>query len=95
MSITALELHFEGPNFVLLFRFHLFKENKDTHEALGLIGKMLGIQVIYLKSAFVIFNVIIFINICVWQPRSFGFAGTKDKRSVSTQRVSWMFLQLL
>ncbi|GAV81423.1 TruD domain-containing protein/HEAT domain-containing protein [Cephalotus follicularis] len=25
-------------------RFHLYKENKDTQEALGLIGKMLGIQ---------------------------------------------------
>ncbi|KAH7571925.1 hypothetical protein JRO89_XS04G0167600 [Xanthoceras sorbifolium] len=46
-------------------RFHLYKENKDTQEALGLIGKMLGIQ-----------------------PRSFGFAGTKDKRSVSTQGVT-------
>ncbi|XP_021282430.1 multisubstrate pseudouridine synthase 7 isoform X2 [Herrania umbratica] len=46
-------------------RFHLYKENKDTQEALGLIGKLLGIQ-----------------------PRSFGFAGTKDKRSVSTQRVT-------
>uniref|UniRef100_A0A2P2LGW2 Uncharacterized protein MANES_09G154600 n=1 Tax=Rhizophora mucronata TaxID=61149 RepID=A0A2P2LGW2_RHIMU len=46
-------------------RFHLYKENKDTQEALGLIGKMLGIQ-----------------------PRSFGFAGTKDKRSISTQRVT-------
>ncbi|XP_024017328.1 multisubstrate pseudouridine synthase 7 [Morus notabilis] len=46
-------------------RFHLYKENKDSQEALGLIGKMLGIQ-----------------------PRSFGFAGTKDKRSVSTQRVT-------
>ncbi|KAJ9185855.1 hypothetical protein P3X46_005442 [Hevea brasiliensis] len=46
-------------------RFHLYKENKDTQEAIGLIGKMLGIQ-----------------------PRSFGFAGTKDKRSVSTQRVT-------
>ncbi|CAK9158614.1 unnamed protein product [Ilex paraguariensis] len=44
-------------------RFHLYKENKDTQEALGLIGKMLGIQM-----------------------KSFGFAGTKDKRSVSTQR---------
>ncbi|KAB1208274.1 Multisubstrate pseudouridine synthase 7 [Morella rubra] len=44
-------------------RFHLYKENKETQEALGLIGKMLGIQ-----------------------PRSFGFAGTKDKRSISTQR---------
>ncbi|KAK4410846.1 Pseudouridylate synthase 7 [Sesamum angolense] len=46
-------------------RFHLYKENKDTQEALGLLGKMLGVQ-----------------------PRSFGFAGTKDKRSVSTQRVT-------
>ncbi|KAA8544958.1 hypothetical protein F0562_019647 [Nyssa sinensis] len=46
-------------------RFNLYKENKDTQEALGLIGKMLGVQ-----------------------PRSFGFAGTKDKRSVSTQRVT-------
>lgn len=27
------------------FRFHLYKENKDTQEAIGLIGKMLGIQV--------------------------------------------------
>lgn len=46
-------------------RFHLYKENKDTQEAIGLIGKMLGIQ-----------------------PQSFGFAGTKDKRSISTQRVT-------
>ncbi|XP_054804003.1 multisubstrate pseudouridine synthase 7 [Prosopis cineraria] len=46
-------------------RFHLYKENKDTQEALGVIGKMLGVQ-----------------------PKSFGFAGTKDKRSVSTQRVT-------
>ncbi|PIA45026.1 hypothetical protein AQUCO_01700525v1 [Aquilegia coerulea] len=46
-------------------RFHLYKENKDTQEALGVIGKMLGIQ-----------------------QRAFGFSGTKDKRSVSTQRVT-------
>ncbi|XP_075073818.1 multisubstrate pseudouridine synthase 7 isoform X2 [Nicotiana tabacum] len=46
-------------------RFHLFKENKDTQEALNIIAKMLGVQ-----------------------PRSFGFAGTKDKRAVSTQRVT-------
>ncbi|XP_010463968.1 PREDICTED: multisubstrate pseudouridine synthase 7-like [Camelina sativa] len=46
-------------------RFHLYKENKDTQEALGLIGKMLGVQ-----------------------PKSFGFSGTKDKRSVSTQCVT-------
>ncbi|KAF6175045.1 hypothetical protein GIB67_039593 [Kingdonia uniflora] len=46
-------------------RFHLYKENKDTQEALGLIGKMLGVQ-----------------------QRSFGFSGTKDKRAVTTQRVT-------
>uniref|UniRef100_A0A7N0UDF1 TRUD domain-containing protein n=1 Tax=Kalanchoe fedtschenkoi TaxID=63787 RepID=A0A7N0UDF1_KALFE len=46
-------------------RFNLYKENKETHECIALIGKMLGVQ-----------------------PRSFGFAGTKDKRSVSTQRVT-------
>ncbi|KDP23645.1 hypothetical protein JCGZ_23478 [Jatropha curcas] len=46
-------------------RFHLYKENKDTQEAMSLIGKMLGLQ-----------------------PRSFGFAGTKDKRAISTQRVT-------
>ncbi|XP_011621650.1 multisubstrate pseudouridine synthase 7 isoform X1 [Amborella trichopoda] len=46
-------------------RFHLYKENKDTQEALAIIGKMLGIQ-----------------------QRSFGFAGTKDKRAVTTQRVT-------
>lgn len=46
-------------------RFHLCKENKDTQEALMVIGKMLGVQT-----------------------RSFGFAGTKDKRAVTTQRVT-------
>ncbi|CAM8925068.1 unnamed protein product [Rhodiola kirilowii] len=46
-------------------RFNLYKENKETHEAIAIIGKMLGVQ-----------------------PRSFGFAGTKDKRSVSTQQVT-------
>ncbi|RCV14140.1 hypothetical protein SETIT_2G402100v2 [Setaria italica] len=46
-------------------RFHLYKENRDTQEALGVIGKMLGVQ-----------------------PRSFGFAGTKDKRAVTTQQVT-------
>ncbi|KAJ3696119.1 hypothetical protein LUZ60_001496 [Juncus effusus] len=46
-------------------RFHLCKENKDTQDALGVIGKMLGVQ-----------------------PRAFGFAGTKDKRAVSTQQVT-------
>ncbi|XP_026449914.1 multisubstrate pseudouridine synthase 7-like [Papaver somniferum] len=46
-------------------RFNLFKENKDTQEALGVIGKMLGVQ-----------------------QRAFGFAGTKDKRAITTQRVT-------
>ncbi|XP_039833701.1 multisubstrate pseudouridine synthase 7-like isoform X3 [Panicum virgatum] len=46
-------------------RFHLYKENRDTQEALGVIGKMLGVQ-----------------------PRSFGVAGTKDKRAVTTQQVT-------
>lgn len=27
-------------------RFHLYKENKDTHEALGVIGKLAGVQVV-------------------------------------------------
>ncbi|KAL1350544.1 hypothetical protein AAHE18_06G032000 [Arachis hypogaea] len=31
-------------------RFHLYKENKDTQEALGVIGKMLGIQVTVYKQ---------------------------------------------
>ena len=30
-----------------ILRFHLYKENKDTQEALGAIGKMLGIQVCF------------------------------------------------
>ncbi|OEL31331.1 Pseudouridylate synthase 7-like protein [Dichanthelium oligosanthes] len=46
-------------------RFHLYKENRDTQEALGVIGKMLGLQT-----------------------KSFGFAGTKDKRAVTTQQVT-------
>lgn len=46
-------------------RFHLYKENKDTQEALGVLGHMLGVK-----------------------SRSFGFAGTKDKRAVTTQQVT-------
>eukprot|EP00249_Psilotum_nudum_P012522 c23830_g1_i2 orf=290-1879(+) len=46
-------------------QFHLYKENKDTQDALMVIGKMLGVQ-----------------------PKWFGFAGTKDKRAVTTQRVT-------
>ncbi|KAF8679193.1 hypothetical protein HU200_045961 [Digitaria exilis] len=30
-------------------RFHLYKENRDTQEALGVIGKMLGVQVTLFK----------------------------------------------
>ncbi|PIN26595.1 tRNA pseudouridine(13) synthase [Handroanthus impetiginosus] len=30
-----------------ILRFHLYKENKDTQEALGILGKMLGIQVFW------------------------------------------------
>ena len=33
-------------NTINISRFHLYKENKDTQEALGVIGKMLGVQVL-------------------------------------------------
>ncbi|OAE22414.1 hypothetical protein AXG93_2381s1100 [Marchantia polymorpha subsp. ruderalis] len=46
-------------------KFHLFKENKNTQDALMIIGRMLGVQ-----------------------PKSFSFAGTKDKRAVTTQQVT-------
>lgn len=46
-------------------QFHFYKENKDTQDALMVLGKMLGIQ-----------------------SKSFGIAGTKDKRAVTTQRVT-------
>ncbi|KAK6136520.1 hypothetical protein DH2020_029756 [Rehmannia glutinosa] len=36
--------------FPLIPMFHLYKENKDTQEALGLLGKMLGIQVTVFKQ---------------------------------------------
>ena len=35
-----------GPTILTLIRFNLCKENKDTQDALGVIGKMLGLQVI-------------------------------------------------
>ncbi|GAB4835987.1 hypothetical protein Ancab_000906 [Ancistrocladus abbreviatus] len=35
---------------ILKQRFHLYKENKDTQEALRLIGKMLGVQVTIFKQ---------------------------------------------
>ncbi|XP_058738635.1 multisubstrate pseudouridine synthase 7 isoform X1 [Vicia villosa] len=53
------------PDAGKFLRFHLYKENKDTQEALGVLGHMLGIR-----------------------SKSFGFAGTKDKRAVTTQRVT-------
>ncbi|KAG6547822.1 hypothetical protein Mapa_010639 [Marchantia paleacea] len=46
-------------------KFHLFKENKNTQDALMIISRMLGVQ-----------------------PKSFSFAGTKDKRAVTTQQVT-------
>eukprot|EP00250_Pteridium_aquilinum_P011521 c20125_g1_i1 orf=439-2703(-) len=46
-------------------QFHFYKENKDTQDALMVLGKFLGVQ-----------------------SRSFGIAGTKDKRAVTTQRVT-------
>jgi hypothetical protein len=36
-----------GATFLALIRFNLCKENKDTQDALGVIGKMLGLQVIF------------------------------------------------
>ena len=47
------------------YRFHLYKENKDTQEALRVIGKMLGLQVpvchvfikIFATSPFELLNV--------------------------------------
>lgn len=46
--------------------FTLYKENKDTLEALSFIAKMLRIP-----------------------SKSMTFAGTKDRRAVTTQRVCW------
>ncbi|KAJ6256073.1 hypothetical protein Dda_9165 [Drechslerella dactyloides] len=45
--------------------FNLYKENKDTMECLGLLGKFLKVP-----------------------PKLFKFAGTKDRRAVTVQRVS-------
>lgn len=45
--------------------FTLYKENKDTMDALNLVGRMLRIR-----------------------PNQFGFAGTKDRRAATVQRVS-------
>ncbi|THG11978.1 hypothetical protein TEA_014394 [Camellia sinensis var. sinensis] len=48
VGLTTIEVHIIGltilTSFLVIFRFRLYKENKDTQEALGLIGKMLGIQ---------------------------------------------------
>jgi len=43
-------------------QFTLYKENKDSHDALGVLSKLVGINV-----------------------KSFGIAGTKDKRAVTCQ----------
>lgn len=52
----------ERPKFL---QFYLYKENKDTQDALTVIGRMLHVQ-----------------------PKNFGFAGTKDKRAITTQQVT-------
>lgn len=54
--------HADRNNFLL---FILYKENKDTQDALNVLGRMLRCK-----------------------PSSFGFAGTKDKRGVTTQQVT-------
>ncbi|CAK7263985.1 multisubstrate pseudouridine synthase 7 [Sporothrix epigloea] len=45
--------------------FTMYKENKDTMEAVSFLARMLKVK-----------------------PSSFGFAGTKDRRAATTQRVS-------
>uniref|UniRef100_A0A8R1TT44 TRUD domain-containing protein n=1 Tax=Onchocerca volvulus TaxID=6282 RepID=A0A8R1TT44_ONCVO len=52
----------DRPDFV---HFTLCKENKDTHYALSVISKFLGMKI-----------------------SSFGICGTKDRRALTTQRVS-------
>ncbi|VBB29922.1 unnamed protein product [Acanthocheilonema viteae] len=52
----------DRPDYV---HFTLCKENKDTHYALSVISKLLGIK-----------------------NSSFGICGTKDRRALTTQRVS-------
>ncbi|KAM3725869.1 putative pseudouridine synthase B0024.11 [Dirofilaria immitis] len=52
----------DRPNYV---HFTLCKENKDTHYALSVISKFLGVKI-----------------------SSFGICGTKDRRALTTQRVS-------
>lgn len=46
-QLLIVVLYYLCLRFILneIFRFHLYKENKDSQEALGLIGKMLGIKV--------------------------------------------------
>ena len=44
-SKGVLEMTAYPSNYICLCSFNLYKENKDTQEALGVIGKMLGIQV--------------------------------------------------
>ena len=79
------------------YRFHLYKENKDTQEALRVIGKMLGLQVPVCHCFHQnICNFSFWVAECIHissnylyypQPRSFRIAGTKDKRAITTQQV--------
>ncbi|KZW04076.1 tRNA pseudouridine synthase D [Exidia glandulosa HHB12029] len=55
----------EGPKRKLYVHFTMHKTNRDTHDALSHLARMMKLQV-----------------------RDFGVAGTKDKRGVTTQRVS-------
>lgn len=55
----------EGPKRKPYVHFTLHKTNRDTHDALSHLARMLKFQV-----------------------RDFGVAGTKDKRGVTTQRIS-------
>ncbi|KAI8800979.1 pseudouridine synthase [Cladochytrium replicatum] len=52
----------KGGEFCL---FHLYKENRDTMEAINIVAKIMRVST-----------------------RTFGFAGTKDKRGITVQRIT-------
>uniref|UniRef100_A0A0E0JPB4 TRUD domain-containing protein n=1 Tax=Oryza punctata TaxID=4537 RepID=A0A0E0JPB4_ORYPU len=54
-------------------RFHLYKENKDTQEALGKIGKMLGLQEQRINA--------------LLQPNSHDFSGSRASDQVTVFKV--------
>jgi hypothetical protein len=63
------------------------------------IGKMLGLQV-HVPHCFIeiLANSYTYLLItCEYyypQPRAFGFAGTKDKRAITTQQVLYFYIYL-